>query len=246
MSKIENSSEEPAYETAIKLISRLGITPNEFEYIKNKYSWNVKFEIIYSFNNLSFSTQKEEIDLVLKKCGPYQSDIEIRMIITILHAMKIIDEKDGFKQAQQLVSPIWFDYLSKIDTWTMEDLYILNTIFFLFDKDTMNSITNLAIKVIEQKYPFLESLKNNFLLNKSYLEMKRKKFNLALSYLNKSFKLSKNLLQYDKLLITKGRICICLKNKNGALECVHLLEKIEAEKAAIGLKIEIKEFNFNF
>ncbi|MBI0034021.1 hypothetical protein [Lactobacillus sp. M0396] len=49
ISKIEHTSMSTTYENEIKLITRLGVTPNEFEYISNGYQVSIKQQLLQRF-----------------------------------------------------------------------------------------------------------------------------------------------------------------------------------------------------
>lgn len=239
LSKIENSFEEPSYENATKLIKRLGITQIEFDYIRNDYQFNAKEQIIFDFFNIAYNSEVNKIASLLNRCEQFPNDQEIQKIKVILKAFNA----SSLREARSLVIPLWKTQVSKTDNWNVLDLYLLNMIFFVFDDDTMIGISNRAIKTIEEKYPFLKSLETNFVLNKAAILMNRQNFDDAAMILVKAITLAKATFRYDKLLMAKGRLAICQKEKKEALYCLKVLKEIEADDVYNGLKNEIEQFD---
>lgn len=239
LSKIENSFEEPSYENATKLINRLGITQIEFDYIRNDYQFNAKEQIIFDLFNIAYNSEVNKIASLLNRCEQFPNDQEIQKIKVILKAFNA----SSLREARSLVIPLWKSQVSKTDNWNVLDLYLLNMIFFVFNDDTMIGISNRAIKTIEGKYPFLKSLETNFLLNKAAILMTRQNFDDAAMILVKAITLAKATFRYDKLLMAKGRLAICQKDKKEALYCLKVLKEVEADDVYNGLKDEIERFD---
>lgn len=242
LSKIENSLEEPSYENACQLIKRLGISQVEFDYIRNNYHFNPKQKIILDFFNIAYNSENDKIDSLLKRCAKLPNDNELKKISLILNAFKA----SNLDESKQMILPIWKTQIAKIDSWNVLDLFLLNMIFFIFNDDTMIGISNRAIETIENKYPFLKSLEENFTLNKAAILMNRKNFEDARSILKKAVALAKSTYRYDKLFMAKGRLAICESNKNEALHCLQVLKDMEASAVYKGLKAEIDEFSYRF
>lgn len=238
LSKIENSLEEPSYHNASLLIKRLGITQEEFDYIRNNYNLSPKEQIIYDTLNIAYNSQNQKIDSLLKRCQLISNDDDIQMITSILEAFKT----GNIIEARKIIIPLWKQRISKIENWNILDLYVLNMIFFVFDEETMIGISNRAIDTIETKYPFLKSLNESFALNKAAILVHKKKFSEAIPDLQKACKLARATCRYDKLFLAKGRLAICQKNKKEAIKCLNILKAMEALDVYRGLKTEIKEF----
>lgn len=240
ISKIENNELSTTYENEIKLITRLGLTPNEFEYISNSYQVGTKDQLLYCFSNLDDNVDQEEINGLLQDCLFVKNDEDIKMIAIILKSLLLIN--NAAAHARELVQPIWFNYLRNIEVFTITDISILNSILFAFDYQTANEIITKIITNLDNRYPFMKELKANTLINQAIIQMKECQFNSAISILNDLQPLLKSLRQYDKLLVANARIAICQNDKQTALNQVSLLQKIGAAKLAKSLKQEVKEF----
>lgn len=240
ISKIENNELSTTYENEIKLITRLGLTPNEFEYISNSYQVGTKNQLLYRFLNLDDNVDQEEINGLLQDCLFVKNDEDIKMIAIILKSLLLIN--NAAAHARELVQPIWFNYLRNIEVFTITDISILNSILFAFDYQTANEIITKIITNLDNRYPFMKELKANTLINQAIIQMKERQFKSAVSILNSLQPLLKSLRQYDKLLVVNTRIAICQNDKQTALDQVSLLQKIGAAKLAKSLKQEVKEF----
>ena len=242
ISKIENAELSTTYENELKLIERLGLNPNEFEYISNGYHISTKNQLLHRFLNLDGSIDQDEIKNLLEDCLWVKNDNDIKRIAIILKSLLLVDKPKGYTHAQELVQPIWFDSLSDLQVFTVTDITILNSILFAFDYRTANEIIAKIIANIDNHYPFMKTLKTNTLINQAIIQMTHHKFKLAVTTLNSLKPLLKSLRQYDKLLVVNARIAICQKHKLEALEQISLLEKIGADNLARHLKQEIEEF----
>lgn len=242
ISKIENTELSTTYENELKLIKRLGLTPNEFEYISNGYHISTKSKLLHRFLNLDGSIDKNKINSLLQDCLLVKNDDDIKRITIILKALLLVDKPKGFTHAQEPVQPIWFNSLRNIEIFTVTDIMIINSILFAFDYQTANEIIAKIIANIDHYYPFMRTLKTNTLINQAIIQMMHHKFKLAITTLNSLVPLLKNLRQYDKLLVVNARIAICQKKKQEALKQISLLQKIGAENLAESLKQEVEDF----
>lgn len=242
ISKIENNELSTTYENEIKLITLLGLTPNEFEYISNSYQVGTKNQLLYRFLNLDDNVDQEEINGLLQDCLFVKNDEDIKRIAIILKSLLLINNAAAHAHARELVQPIWFNYLRNIEVFTITDISILNSILFAFDYQTANEIITKIITNLDNRYPFMKELKANTLINQAIIQMKERQFKSAISILNGLQPLLKSLRQYDKLLVANARIAICQNDKKTALEQVDLLQKIDAANLAKSLKQEVKQF----
>lgn len=242
ISKIENNELSTTYENEIKLITRLGLTPNEFEYISNSYQVGTKNQLLYRFLNLNDNVDQEEINGLLQDCLFVKNDEDIKMIAIILKSLLLVNNATAHAHARELVQPIWFNYLRNIEVFTITDITILNSILFAFDYQTANEIIVKIITNLDNRNSFMKELKANTLINQAIIQMKERQFKSAASILNSLQPLLKRLRQYDKLLVANARIAICQNDKQTALDQVSLLQKIGAAKLAKSLKQEVKQF----
>lgn len=242
LSKIEHEELEASYENQVQLIRRLGLTPNEFEYICDNYHVNNKNQLLHRFFNLENSNETDKVEALLNDCIKYENDNDVSRIVKILQSVLLLNQPRGINQAKKLVQPIWFDYLAKVDLLTITDIAILNTILYAFDYQTAKDIIKRINSEIDTHYPFKKALKANTMLNISSIQMQQQKFESAASTLIKLKPTLKKLRQYDKLLVANIRISICEGNKATALKQVNLLHQIDANRLATAMEQEIQEY----
>lgn len=242
LSKIEREKLAASYENQIQLIRRLGLTPNEFEYICDNYHVSNKNQLLRRFFNLEHSGETDKVEALLDDCIKYENDNDISRIIKVLQSVLLLNQPRGISQAKKLVQPIWYDYLAKVDLLTITDIAILNTILYAFDYQTAKDIIKRISNEIDTHYPFKKALRANTMLNLSSIQMQQQEFESAVSTLINLKPALKKLRQYDKLLVANIRISICEGNKAKALEQVNLLHQIDANRLATAMEQEIQEY----
>lgn len=242
LSKIEREKLAASYENQIQLIRRLGLTPNEFEYICDNYHVSNKNQLLHRFFNLEHSGETDKVEALLDDCIKYENDNDISRIIKVLQSVLLLNQPRGISQAKKLVQPIWYDYLAKVDLLTITDIAILNTILYAFDYQTAKDIIKRISNEIDTHYPFKKALRANTMLNLSSIQMQQQEFESAVSTLINLKPALKKLRQYDKLLVANIRISICEGNKAKALEQVNLLHQIDANRLATAMEQEIQEY----
>jgi len=243
ISKIENNRQIPTYPKAIILISELGVTPNEFEYIRNGFKQSSKQEIIDDFIHLSNSTQHKALEQLFIRCNNLLSkgqNDDIYRISLIIKALLCTDTK-SLKELRIIVTPVW-KYLETHDSWDKLDLYLVNNILFLFSSETSYTMANTAIKNIDQNYPQLRKLKNGFLLNEAFLLMQQNCWNSALQLLELSMSLSQQIQRFDLFILGRIRIAICNGDFITAEKERKVLSLMGATNMYKSIEYEINEF----
>ncbi|WEV36491.1 helix-turn-helix transcriptional regulator [Lactobacillus sp. ESL0677] len=246
LSRIESGNAHPSQQVASQLISRLSLTPKEFEYIQHNYSASKKDQILYQFFNLKDSTETKKINSLIKKCNNIKTDNDINRIKKILQAQLLLSHPDDLKQAKKLVQSIWYDHLADVKVLTIIDLYILNMIAYAFDNKTSQQIISKILNAINKHYPFLKSLKCSILINQASLSLDQHDFNAAKDALTQAAELAQKNNQYDKLLLCKSELAICNQDQQQATYYANLLNEIGATDLAHLLKMQIKQFSYLF
>ncbi|MDF7681926.1 helix-turn-helix transcriptional regulator [Lactobacillus sp. ESL0679] len=246
LSRIESGNAYPSQQVASQLISRLSLTPKEFEYIQHDYSASKKDQILYQFFNIEFNTETQKINLLIKQCNSIRDDNDIKRIKKILQAQLLLGNPDDLDRAKKLVQPIWYDHLANIKILTIIDLALLNMIAYAFDDDTNQQIITKILNTINNYYPFLTSLECNVLINQASLSLEQHDFNAAKDALTQAANLAQNNNQYDKLLLCKSEFAICNQDQQQATYYANLLNEIGATDLAHLLKMQIKQFSYLF
>ncbi|WP_412989866.1 helix-turn-helix domain-containing protein [Pediococcus siamensis] len=213
ISKIENGNQTPSYAKAIALISELGLSPNEFEYIRNNFHLTPKQEIIQSFINLSYPAKNVDLVRLGHQCNQLLAkgaDPDVTSILLVTKAL-LAFRTSPLTQSQKTITPVW-QYLQKHESWTLLDLYLVNQLLFLLAPETALMLVKVALKIITTKYPQRLLLKNELLLNEARLFMQQSQWDAAISLLTTSMLLSKRIQRFDLLLLAKARVALCQGN----------------------------------
>jgi transcriptional regulator with XRE-family HTH domain len=246
ISQIEHGKQNPTYDSAQILISRLGLSADEFEYVKNGYKRTETQEVIYQFMHLSDSTETNKIQRLLlraKECNSNTPSTIISDVIIVLTAMNFIDIFD-YEKLHNLVAPIW-ENLQHTDTWTTLDLYMINGILYFFDNETSQNIASLALHFIDAKFPHLLGLKNAFLLNSAYLSIQKNDLDSAKRNLKISGDISLKLHRFDLLWLAKARYALTDRDFKKVQSIKKLLIAMGADTIVSGLDNEIKELQYS-
>lgn len=243
VSKIENNKQVPTYPKAMKLIDLIGLTPNEFEYIRRGYKYTPKQEIIERFIHLSQSTQEQQLVSLSQDCHRFlqtNNDSDIRRICLVITALLNLEIKN-ISEIREIVRPVW-SFLAQIDNWTKLDLYLINNILYFFPEDTALSMTNNALKNIHTKYPYLQKLETAFVMNECQLLIASNKIIQAKKLIPIAMDLAKKSFRYDYLLLLKARLAICNKEFDEVEVICKTLRNIEATDLLKGIQREVKQF----
>lgn len=242
ISQIEVGNQIPSYTNAINLLNNLGISVQEFEYIRNGYKLTPLEDLIYKFETLSDSSQTEDIKNLLaqaKKLNKTINSQNITNIIQVLTALLHVDDYSE-KQLRSVVEPVWQD-LSRFDSWTVLDIYLVNNILFFFDKEAATHIIDFSLEMIDSKFPHLLLLKNAFLLNSSYLSIIKNEKSDAVHRLNESVIISKKMHRYDLYLFSLIRLSIISDDLSKAQYYKDLLTKIGASNLSLAVEKEFPQ-----
>ncbi|WEV44164.1 helix-turn-helix transcriptional regulator [Lactobacillus sp. ESL0684] len=246
LSRIESGVSYPSQQVASMLISRLGVSATEFEYIQRNYSASKKEQILYHFFNISSNTEIEKINSLIKECSSIYNDDDIKRIRTVLQAQLLLSQQHNLSKAKKLVQPIWYNYLAKIKTLTIFDIALLNMIAYAFDNKTNIQIITTILNEIDNHYPFLKSLKCNTLINLANIHLDNHDIFLAKKTLTLAAKLAKENNQFEKLLLCKTELAFCDKNLQQTDYYINLLNEIGASDIATVLKQQIKQLSYLF
>lgn len=176
ISRIERFDQHTSFETGIQLLERMGVSLTDFDnFMINEHSDDFS-ELI----NLFLYCYRGPGDVKkLEKIYKMGSDIykkeKIRMakdIMIVADVMLLMDENfldpEKLQEIQLKLEPVWSS-ISEVDEWSMVDIKILNSIFFIFDLEVAEKVVYRACRILDNKYPSLNSLKASFLTNYTYL-----------------------------------------------------------------------------
>lgn len=233
ISKIENNKQHPTYDSALELIANVGVTPSEFEYIRNNYHYTEKQLIIHKFMSLIQTSQIAAIAEVHSLCLVYLAkkyDQDVFHIQYILEALQAFDN-GNFNESTAKAMLVWND-LENVDVWTQFDLFLINNILYFFPIDTAYEIAQLALRTLTEKYPQLTRLKGAFVMNISRLLMNNKRFSEAYSILSNELEIHRQNFRYDSLNLSYAYIAICQNDLTTAKKYRLLLANMGAQASA--------------
>lgn len=193
------------------LLNRMNISLEEFEYIRNDYSYGEKQEIIHQFFKLNYNNIKE-INVIKRRIGEYldvQEDLELKEIHLICDAFIQLDQTKDINLVKNIIMPVW-QRISNYDQWYFNDIRLINTILFLFPISTAIEFTRHLLDRISKYTDFRNAdiLKQALLINLSLLLIKNKDYSKSLSIIEESLQQQKK-MTYPILALHFSRKAIC-------------------------------------
>lgn len=249
-SKFENGTIEITAKSLIGILKNLDIELEELLYIDNGYKYSEKEQIYREFFRTPVNNQ-ELLQKFVLKCDQYLGNISNEDVL-ILFIKKISQfliesiKKNNIyfnkEQAQHLL-----DEFSKKEHLFIKDLYIINSIFFLFPIETAH-LTMDYIETALKKYRDYQSINRvevNLRMNYSLMLVKENLEEIALQQL----KLTLPLVQKYRLSVQMGilytRMGICYNNLKIPVELdyikkgISILDVLEEKEVLMGMKNEL-------
>ncbi|SLM86976.1 Rgg/GadR/MutR family transcriptional regulator [Vagococcus fluvialis] len=224
LSKFENGKMVLSMSNFKYILNAVDLTLEEFDFIKNGYSYDKKQDIITSFNNLFSNTNNEINDEIIKKCEVYLSEncsVSIKCIKNVMYMLNFLNNSSNEKvtcYTKIYAADIWNE-LSVIDNWTLLDIKIINCCLHFFDKKSYLTISDMLIKNLNKYKNFsnIILLETSVYLNLTILFLMNNELKQAKKF--SSLSLSKSLeskrIDYISLsMIRNGIIC----DKNSQIE----------------------------
>lgn len=245
-SKFENLNTGIRINTFKELLSKLEISHEEFEFIHNGYEYNVRYQLINRFFDLSYNN-KHNLEQLLTEITEYlkvHDDILLDNLSKICESLILLSETGKIEEARIPLQVVW-ESLSKRNHFYIIDIYFINSILFLFPLETALEIKKFAFRSIDLYRDFqnIERIKINISINIMLLLMKEERFKEALNETTQIMDLCKKHRDYLRLAICYIRRGICLntidmsgevwimkgKNMLMALEEYKMIEIMEEE-----------------
>ncbi|KOS63140.1 helix-turn-helix transcriptional regulator [Lysinibacillus agricola] len=210
-SKYEAGRIDIDVEKYIKLLNKLNISLEEFEYIHNERIYRKKKDIVQQFFFLNHN-DIEKLTLLKVKTAEYlqiENDLEIKEIRLICEALIQLNQ-ENFNEAKEIIKPIW-ERISKYDQWYLSDIRLINTVLFLFPTDIAIEFTQNVLKRLNKYNSFRDTdlLKSAFNINLSLLVIMSEDYSTALSIINDSLSQYKRKMNYHILALHFSRKAIC-------------------------------------
>lgn len=240
------------HSTLSEFLVRIETSYEEFRYIDNGYTMPLRDEIINNFYNQTYNNSENLLQLQ-RSCfsflKEFPEDKLINKIYIIIKSLTILANTNDIHNAKILAEPIWTE-LSRRDNLYLSDIFLLNSILYIFPIETAVEMKKFAFRHIEKYKNFqnINRIKINFLINLSLLYLKNHDYNMALKQLENSIELCKIEKLFINLSICYIRKGICLYNlghcglywrKKGK----NMLEVLDQSDLLSILETEVEEYS---
>lgn len=228
-SKFENGSIEIPVNAFIGILNNLNLDFDELQFIDNGYKYTEEETIFREFFR-SHVNDRTQLEKLVSKCDNYLAEHTDPLIIFIrqisqflIDAIKNSDIYFNKEKVQHLL-----DLFAKKEHLYIKDLYVINSIFFLFPIE----IAHLTMEYIEtalKKYGDFQSINRlevNLRMNYSLMLLKEGLEEMALQQLNKALLLVKKYKLSVQMGILYIRMGVILNN-------LKLLEKTDYIKRGL-------------
>lgn len=250
-SKFENGNIEIPISSFIGILNNLNIGLEELLYIDNGYSYSEKEKIYRDFFRTPVNN-RETLEHLILKCETFLADYPdqlvsfIHKICLILH--NSLDQNDIYFNKKTAIYLL--KIFSKKENLYEKDMYIINSIFFLFPIETAH-LTMEYIETALEKYDDFHSINRlvvNLRLNYSLMLLKSESVSDALVQLEKTLPLTKKYKLSIQMGILYVRMGICYSNLNINLNTdfiqkgLNILEVLEENEVLGIMEIEILSY----
>lgn len=214
--KIEACKMQPTIGKFLHILEMLDITFEEFDYIRNMYTFTGKEEIIHDFFQISTNVEVARFTMLKEKCEHYLAyhfDSIVSDILAVSKALILILSENDYRQAFPLADKVW-QRLSKLENWYSIELKLLNNILFLFPPSVSLSIAQRSLREIERLACVNDTnaLKPAYLINMTLLLLNDGQFAEANTYAGQAIDACQALKRYDLISVAFMRKGIALIN----------------------------------
>lgn len=228
-SKFENGTIEIPASAMIGILNNLDLELEEFLFINNGYKYSEKERIYREFFRTPVKNQIPLENLIIK-CDNYLADNTDTLIMFIreisLFLINSIKNSNIYFNKEEV--KYLLEVFSKKEHLYIKDIYIINSIFFLFPIETAH-LTMEYIETALKKYGDFQAINRmevNLRMNYSLMLMKENLEEKALQQLNIALPLVKNYKFSVQMGILYIRMGICLQNLKKAAETDYIQKGI--------------------
>ncbi|MBO1096084.1 helix-turn-helix domain-containing protein [Enterococcus casseliflavus] len=245
LSKFENNKLSPSYDTMVYLLLQIDMNEEEFQFVCNDFSYDLRDEIITLFFRQTSNLETAQLSMLLEKGNRYlkkADDIFIRNLMKIIQSLTLLTN-DQIEQIDCLpkiiISDVW-SKLSKMDEWYYSELRLTNSFMYYFPIETVLSFLPKLLETVEkyEKFTPMITIRLSILLNVGLLLIQNNHKEAAIPLLKEAIDLGKEAKRYDYLSIAKVRYAICIDDYKVACEGFLLLEMTEENDMLEHLKKE--------
>lgn len=245
LSKFENNKLSPSYDTMVYLLLQIDMSEEEFQFVCNDFSYDLRDEIITLFFRQTSNLETPQLSRLLEKGNRYlktADDIFIRNLMKIIQSLTLLTN-DQIEQIDCLpkiiISDVW-SKLSKMDEWYYSELRLINSFMYYFPIETVLSFLPKLLETVEkyEKFTPMITIRLSILLNVGLLLIQNNHKEAAIPLLKEAIDLGKEAKRYDYLSIAKVRYAICIDDYKVACGGFLLLEMTEENDMLEHLKKE--------
>lgn len=249
ISKFENNKIMLSMSNFDYLLNSIDVSFEEFNFIKNDYSYTGKEQIIYLFNNIFSNSNLDYLDNLIALCDIYLDNNfskSIKCIRSTLYVLKHVEDSSNNKLSclsKIYAADIW-EELSKVDSWTILDIKIINCCLHFFDPNTYSLISKQLVKSLDKYKNFANIilLESSIYLNLTLLYSSQNDKKTAFLFSKKALSSSYQSKRVDYIsisLIRHGLLSNQEEQVNEGLKMLKLLHNDSLYKIA---KKEIDSF----
>lgn len=249
LSKFENSKTNLSMTNFKYILNSIDVSLEEFDFIKNNYSYDEKQYIIIRFNQIFSNSNNTICDDLISRCDHYLQNnfsVSIECIKNVMYILKHLNYSSHEKistYVEYFSSKIWND-LSKIDNWTLLDIKIINCCLHFFEPSTYLSISKLLVDNL-QKYKNFSNiilLETSIYLNLSILFLMENNIDMAKYYSDISLKKAFNSKRIDYIALSLIRNGLISESENNINKGLNLLQILDDKLFIDQVKSEINYF----
>lgn len=216
--KFELDSITPNISKYLAILNHLDISHDEFVYIMNDYQLDEKDRIWHLFIENMKNPSVDQAAELIKVSEEYVEDQYDQLILSVLNSVRafhILLTEKNVEKAKEHAAKVW-DRLQELDKWYLRELYLVNSILYLFEIETAVSFTRTALKELNL-YTHFNQAKELPILYKFHLSallIEEELYEHALYYINSLIEdcyASNNFLEWGIALVRKG---VCLQKMN--------------------------------
>jgi transcriptional regulator with XRE-family HTH domain len=246
LSRIEGQNQMPTADTLHRLLERIDVSLDEFEYLCHKHEKSGKKKLIDEFSGIAWNVESGKLDKFILGCTTYLNnhpDNKIMELLAIARSLTIIREEGSSTELKSMAYGIW-KRLSKIDVFTIDDLRTLNRVLYIFTSEQVDAVLPQIKSTLERydDYPNLSLLKMSILINIGYLKMVAGHYEAAKDFLYQVISEAKAYKSYDYLAIAWVRLGICVQDNTLIQKGIDLTTLTDEAELLEGLHHEIKTF----
>lgn len=236
-SNFESFNTDIKVSTFYQLLEKLSISPEEFNYLLHHHNYSPANTLVQRFLRIPYNQPKEINNLIkdIKSYPNLETNTLLQDIYYICEAYLQFNKENNKKQLQDTLHTVWLSIGNKDELYLM-DIYILNSILFLFPIETAIHLKQFLFRSIDKynNFQHIEKMKLTISLNISLMYLEEEMYLEAIDELEQCILYSKKFSDYTKLPFCYNRKGLCLNqlNKNGQPwldKALHLLNAIERE-----------------